>query len=232
MRDRILFAAALVVIAGVVLSGPAAVALLAFAAPQPPWSDVETFAAHYRPLQGLPYLFGFVLLGGFVAFMARAASAIRARHEMRAATATVATAVFATLVFVNYTLQLAWVPAAARARSPFLELFTMANPTSICWSFEMFGYAALGIAMWLVVPAFAGRWIHGLIATNAVASIASAGAAAADPSWLMTPLGLFGYAVWNALVVAIMVLVAIEARRGTRVRHRALEPRSALPSAG
>jgi hypothetical protein len=216
MRDRFLFRASLAVMAGILLSGPLGVVIVEWLAPQPLWTDVETFALHYRTLQGLPYLFGFLLLGALVAFVARSAVLLRRRggdrDEMRASLATITVAIFGTLVFVNYTLQLAWLPAAARARSPFVELVAMANPLAICWSFEMFAYAALALALWLVAPVLERRLTRVLFGLNVFASVGAAAIAAADPTWLLRPVGLVLYSVWNALLLAMMALAAAEHR--------------------
>lgn len=217
MRDRFLFRASLAVVAGLLLSGPLGVVIVEWLSPQPLWTDVETFALHYRSLQGLPYLFGFVLLGSLLAFVARASIILRGRpgEATRATLANLAAAIFGSLVFVNYTLQLAWLPHAAMARSPFVELIAMTNPRSICWSFEMFAYTALAFALWAVAPVFERPLTRVLIVVNVAASVGAASIAAADPGWLMTTLGLVLYSLWNALVLAIMTLVAVEKREGS-----------------
>ena len=61
---------AALVLAGAVLSGPAAMAIVQLVAPQPSWDGVDTFIDHYHPVQALPYVLGYLLLGGFVLFSA------------------------------------------------------------------------------------------------------------------------------------------------------------------
>lgn len=63
-------ASALLVLAGAVLSGPVAMVVVTRLAPQPAWRDAAQFGAYYSSVQALPYLLGFVLLGGFVLFAA------------------------------------------------------------------------------------------------------------------------------------------------------------------
>jgi len=57
------------VLCGIILSGPVAVGIVEIWAPQPAWRDAATFVHYYSWFQTLPYLYGFVLVGGFVAFM-------------------------------------------------------------------------------------------------------------------------------------------------------------------
>jgi len=57
-----------------------------------------------------------------------------------------------------------------------LDLFSMVNPASICWSIEMVGYAILGISYWLAANAFSGeerifKTIKYLMILNGVTSI-------------------------------------------------------------
>ena len=63
---RALRTSAALVLAGAVLSGPVAMFVVAQVAPQPAWAGAGVFADHYHPVQGLPYLLGFLLISGFV----------------------------------------------------------------------------------------------------------------------------------------------------------------------
>jgi hypothetical protein len=212
-QPRSLYVAALLVIPALLLSGPAGALVAWWLHPQPEWRDVATFAAHYHPIQLLPYACGFVLVGACAWFVT---SAIGLGGRPRPA-ALVATSVFAALITFNYSMQLGFVPAAARADSELAGALAMANPHSIAWVLEMTGYAAFGVATWIVAPVFAGggraRWIRGLLVANGAVSVASALATYVSTAWIMTPVGVASYALWNALVIAAMVLVALEARR-------------------
>ncbi len=57
---------------GALLSGPIGLWLVSQTHPQPPWHDAETFASAFHPVQNVPYFAGFLLVGGFVAFIASA----------------------------------------------------------------------------------------------------------------------------------------------------------------
>jgi hypothetical protein len=62
-------AGAAVVLSGIILSGPVAVGLVELLARQPGWQDATTFIEHYSWIQTLPYVFGFLIAGGFVVLM-------------------------------------------------------------------------------------------------------------------------------------------------------------------
>lgn len=210
--------AAWLVAAGAFLSGPVAMLVVLKVAPQPRWSGVGSFVEHYHPIQGLPYLLGFLLLTGFVLFTAAChATAAGGRHAVRSAAALVFTSIYAALVFTNYTLQVGLVPRLLPHPADGIALLTMANPDSLAWFLEMFGYAALGVGLWLLAPLFPGpgrgRAIRWLLALNAVASIGGAAAIAAVEGWVFSPSGMVSFLGWNVLVVTCFLLVA---RSGSR----------------
>jgi hypothetical protein len=70
------------------------------------------------------------------------------------------TAVFATLIFLNYVIQTTFIPVMARAYTPgdgaLLTALSMANPRALAWALEMWGWAFLGLATWLIGPVFRG----------------------------------------------------------------------------
>jgi hypothetical protein len=217
-RARFLSASAAVVLAGILLSGPVAVGLVEAFTPQPPWMDAATFARHYSWLQLLPYVFGFLILGGFVAFMAGLNGIGREEQRPLEHAALAFTAVAAALVFFNYVLQTAVVPQSLSGDGAILSLLTMANPRSLGWSLEMYGYGVFGVATALAAPLFErgggqGR-IRALLNANCVVSVVSAALVPVFPGWLLTPAGWIAGGVWNILVAALMVIVIREFRAG------------------
>ncbi len=207
--------ASALVVAGALLSGPAAVLLVSRLAPQPDWVAVPTMAAHYHPLQLMPYLFGFALLFGFVRFVGACHALAEPEQRARSTAALIFTGVYAAFVFLNYTLQVGYVPRLLAGGSPLLATLTMNNPMSLAWFLEMFGYAALGVATWLVAPLFHGngraavtRW---LLVANGVCSIAGAALTALVDRFVFTPAGLVAFGVWNVLVIACFGLIALGA---------------------
>jgi hypothetical protein len=209
---RALRLASWMVVAGAVLSGPVAMVVVLRVAPQPAWSGVDPFVQHYHSIQGLPYLLGFLLLGGFVLFTAACHAAARGRHAVRTTAALVFLSIYGALVFTNYTLQVGLVPRLVPGAPDELSLLTMANPDSLAWFLEMFGYAALGVGLWLLAPLFTGpgrgRAIRWLLAVNAVASIAGAAAIATAEGWVFSRSGMASFLGWNVLVVACFLLLA------------------------
>jgi hypothetical protein len=67
--ERSVTAAAYLVLGGTIASGPVGIGIVEVTHPQPAWLDAGTFVEAYHGIQALPYLFGFVLVGGFVALV-------------------------------------------------------------------------------------------------------------------------------------------------------------------
>lgn len=89
----------------------------------------------------------------------------------------------------------------------------MANPSSFAWFLEMFGYAAMGIATWLVAPAFGGsgraNLIRRLLAANGLLSIMGAACTAVLDRWVFSTAGLISFAAWNLLIAVCYGLIAV-----------------------
>jgi hypothetical protein len=209
---RALRTSAVLVLTGAVLSGPVAMFVVALVSAQPAWTSVSVFADHYHPVQGLPYLLGYLLLSGFVFFSASCHALAPAPLRPRTAAALVFTAIYASLVFTNYTIQLGFVPRVLDGRPAYVAELTMANPASFAWFLEMFGYAAMGAATWLVAPAFGGNRradaIRYLLVANGVLSIVGAACTAIFDRWVFSTAGMVSFAPWNALIPACYLLIA------------------------
>ncbi|GJQ21506.1 MAG: hypothetical protein HBSIN02_18610 [Bacteroidia bacterium] len=218
------FWAAGIALLGAVTSGPLSLWLVSVTHPQPAWTDVTSYATAYHWIQTVPFFFGFLLVGGFVALIAAlyAQAPVRGPRET---TAVVLSAVFGAMIVLNYAIQTTFVPALMRqAGATELQLaaaFTMANPSSLGWAFEMWGYAVLGVATWLIAPALNGpsrllQTARVLFVINAPVSVLPALATALWTGWVTSPIGLAAFAAWNVLVVAMLILVmgAMRAPRG------------------
>ncbi len=234
MRDpevatlRVAVRGALAALVGVVVSGPLGMLVVTAFHPQPPWEGAEAFALSFHPLQLLPFVAGFFLVGGYAVLIASLHVLARAEHRARTASAVVFVAAFTGLVFFNYVVQTILVPELARHytpdKGPIIATFAMANPTSLAWGIEMTAYGLLGVATWLVAPVFcetrverATAWLY---VANGVGSVAAATWTIAEPGWVLTAPGLPAYVVWNALVpvMAIFTLVALRRRARAAVR--------------
>ena len=215
---RFLSASALVILAGIVLSGPVTVVLVELLVPQPPWLDAATFIQHYSWLQTLTYVFGFLILGGCVAFMAGLISTAHENQRPLAFTAFGFTCVAAAMVFTNYVLQTGYIPQALDGDPGILAMVTMANPRSFAWALEMYGYGIFGVASLFAAPIFDNqgrqRVIRILFIVNGVASIVAAFLVPLIPGWLLTVPGLTAGAAWNILLITLMAIVIREFRFG------------------
>ena len=200
-RAGFAWAAAGIALLGTVVSGPLALVVSASA-----------------PL--LPFFAGFLLVGGFVGLLAalveRAADETRARVRAGAAFG----AVFGAMIVANYALQLTLVPTLGQSGDPFDQAMaarlSMTNPQSLGWGIEMWGYAVLGVATWLAAPAFGAgrveRVAAALFVANGPVSILGAVLAVVSPGWVLTGSGLAAYALWNALVVAMLAATLLALR--------------------
>lgn len=210
-----------VALVGALASGPFALWLVAATHPQPAWRDAATFAAAYHPIQAAPFYLGFLLVAGFTCLVASLHALAPARLAGRTVNALPFAGAFGAMIFTNYAIQTTFVPALlvdAPRNAALVAGFTMANPTSLAWALEMWGYAVLGVATWLVAPVFdrgpLERITAWLFVLNGPVSIAGGLATAVQPGWVMTPAGLLAFGAWNVLVVAMagLALVAMRAR--------------------
>jgi len=153
---------------GTIISGPLDLWLVAATHLQPPWRDAETFVRAYHVVQIVPYLAGLLLVGGFV--MLLTSLHLLAAEELRVRTvwALGFVSAFAAMIFTNYTVQTTVVPGLVEQWSPgdgpLLSALTMANPRSLGWALEMWGYGVLGVATWLCAPVFARGTLERVIA--------------------------------------------------------------------
>jgi hypothetical protein len=209
---------------GILLSGPPAILLLAKLHPQPPWQDAELFARSFHESQTFPYFAGFFLVGGYVMLMASLHALATDAQKPRTVAALSFTAVFASLIFLNYIVQTTIIPALARHYTPdnaaIIALLSMSNPTSLAWAIEMWAWGFLGVATWLVSPVLSTsrveRLASAMFVANGVSSVLGALCTAARPAWVMTPPGLAGFVLWNALVLAMSILVVLALKQRLR----------------
>lgn len=193
------------------LSGPVALWAVGATHPQPPWQDTATFTSAYHRVQAMPYAMGLMLVAGFIGLVATLTAQLPARLQARKYVAIALSAAFAAMIFTNYAIQTAVIPAIVHSRSasdaPILAALTMANPHSIGWALEMWGYGLLGAATWLCAPAFSGggvnRLARALYRSNGALSLAGVVATVVAPGWVASTAGMVGYGAWNALVVVL-----------------------------
>ena len=209
---------------GIVLSGPLALAVLATTHPQPPWRNAESFVRAFHVSQTLPYFAGFFLVGGYALLMASLHAGASEERKPRTAAVLVLTSAFVSLVFLNYIVQTTFIPALVAhydsENAPIVAALSMTNPASLAWAIEMWAWALLGAATWIVAPVFSGSRLERItgwvFVANGVVSVLSALITSVRPAWVMTSLGLAGYSLWNVLVFAMSILALLVFRRRIR----------------
>ncbi len=206
---RIGIYAALLLITGTLLSGPIGLLVVGAVHPQPAWKDAQTLAANYHPIQAFPFFAGFLLVIGSGLLVAVLYQLAEEKDKAPALLAVICTAAFTSLIFFNYICQTTFLPALLVDYRPEYEAvvtaLAFANPQSLCWAIEMWGYALLGLATWLLAPVFYRNRVEQTTATlqvlNGILSIAGGFITAASLGWVLTMSGIVNYLVWNALVV-------------------------------
>jgi hypothetical protein len=223
--ERAVARSAMAVFAGILVSGPIALIIVDAIHPQPDWQGAERFAAELHWIQVLPYLGGFLLVGGSVALVAslHALAPRTARSNLALALA----AAFAAMIFVNYVLQTTFVPSLARPyraeHDALIAALAMANPRSLAWALEMWGYAVYGVATWAIASAFGitrlERAVAAMFVANGVISVAGGFATMASMTWLRSPPGLAAFALWNALMLVMAASTVVAMRRRATARR-------------
>jgi hypothetical protein len=219
--NKLISLGALVALIGFIMSGPVAFVIVNLLKPQPTWVSPAIFAENYSTIQDLPFYFGFLLIGGMLMliaghFLNYKSDDVNKFHLLVALGWTI---VFCTLISFNYICQTTFVHnLALHYKSEYdfaISTFSMSNPMSFCWANEMWGYAFLGIATWLMAGYYRDKnnFIRGLLITNGIVSLSSALWTIIDVSWVMTTAGLICYFAWNVLMIVMMIMIYRGSRR-------------------
>jgi hypothetical protein len=215
-KQELISLGAWIALIGFVFSGPMGFLLAQFIQPQPTWTTAGNFVTHYNAWQNVPYYFGFVLVGGMLILAAAHYRNIGGESEldkMHIFLSVVWTTIFATLIFFNYICQTAFIHhLATHYQSSYktaIEMLSMANPNSLTWAIEMWSYAILGVATWLLSAYYRkkNKLIYSLLIANGVISVSSAVLFIINGSWLLTTIGLVGYIFWNLLMIVLLFLI-------------------------
>lgn len=214
--NRLISLGALTGLAGFLLSGPIGLFIVQMTHPQPKWVSPAVFAENYRVVQDMPYYFGLLLIGGMLMLAAGhylISDGETALTRFHLLLAVMWTTFFAALIFFNYICQTTFVRHLALhyrpANDPLIATFSMANPTSLAWSIEMWGYGVLGVANWLMSGYYLkrNRAIYWLLILNGLVSVLTVVFTVMDMNWLMSTPGLAGFIAWNVLMISLMVLI-------------------------
>lgn len=214
-RNGLISFGSVVALVGFILSGPIGFLAVQILKPQPAWVSAEVFISNYSPLQNIPYYFGFILVGGMLIFTA--AHYINADNEkdidkLYTLLSLICTTIFSAFIFFNYICQTTFIHHLANNYKPeydtLIATLSMANPKSLSWSMEMWGYAILGVATWLLSAFYRAKnkVIYALLIINGIVSILSAVLFIINTEWLLTITGLISYFFWNLLMIVLLFL--------------------------
>jgi hypothetical protein len=212
--------ASIAAIIGILLSGPVGLLVVNAVQPNVAWVSGKVFAEHYHPIQTFPFFCGFIMIGGFIVMIAAIYQVAGPQEKLLALVAVMLTAAFSTLIFFNYINQTTFIPALARnykpEYEPVMSAFSFVNFNSLCWAIEMWGYALLGVATWLVAPVFNRNRIEkitaGLMIANGIISLLGGFITAIDLGWVGTMPGFILYLTWNLVVLLMAIFVILSFR--------------------
>lgn len=228
--NKIISLGAVVSLIGYVTSGPLGFIVVRLIKPQPAWASSAVFTENYHIIQDVPFYFGFMLIGGMLMLVSGHYLNYKediANNRFLLLVALGCAITFFTLICFNYICQTTFVRHLAlnydERYDAAISMFSMANPLSLCWAIEIWGYGFLGVATWLMAGYYLNRdkLIRSLLVANGVVSIATVIFTVGDTEWLLKPVGLFGYFIWNILMIVLMVLI---------YRHSKKTGDSGLPS--
>lgn len=203
---------AILVIIGVLTSGPLAMLAVVLVQAQPPWVSPAVFVENFHRIQTLPFYFGLVLIGGSILMLV----SVSLLSERRAPT--VAGLVFATvgavLASFNYLTQTTFIPAVVASYTPdlapIISALSMSNPISLTWAVEMWAYGFIGLGTWCAAGFFDKGGLESagkiLFVMNGIVSVLGALAVSVNLSGVFSNAGLVGYVSWNLLYLALAVV--------------------------
>jgi hypothetical protein len=172
---------------------------------QPVWESVEVFVEHYHIIQGLPFYFGFFLIGGSI--MLLTSIYLLSNNQLYPLSGLIFGIIGAAIISLNYIIQTTLIPALVEdyssANNAIIASLTMGNPTSFAWAAEMWGYGFIGLATWFAASFFRNkgteRVVKILFILNGILSIAGALYTALDLGWVLTTPGYISFGLWNVL---------------------------------
>jgi hypothetical protein len=209
---RIGMLGAVLCVLGIVTSGPLAVLVVVLVHPQPAWNGAALFVENFHRIQTLPFYFGFLLLTGSILMLA--SIYLLSKQRATALAALIFMSIGAAFAYLNYVAQTTFIPAVVNAYSaqldPIVTVFSMANPSSLPWALEMWGYGFMGLGTWLAAGFFdtsrLERVAKSLFILNGIVSVLGALLVSIDLSSVFSTVGLVGYGAWNILYFALAVV--------------------------
>jgi hypothetical protein len=214
--NKLISYGSVVALIGFITSGPLGFMMVKLTKPQPVWDSASVFAANYHFVQDIPYYMGLLLIGGML--MVAVGHYLNYTEENRKVKfhlllSLLWTTAFATLIFFNYICQTTFIRHLAlnytAQNDSIIATFSMANPMSLSWAVEMWGYGILGVATWLMAGYYKeeNKLISWLLILNGIVSIATVFFTIADINWVLTTTGLIAYMFWNVLMIVLMSMM-------------------------
>lgn len=214
--NKLISYGSLVALIGFITSGPLGFLMVKLTKPQPVWSSTSLFVANYHFVQDIPYYLGVLLIGGML--MIAVGHYLNYTEEDKQVKfhlllSLLWTTAFAALIFFNYICQTTFIRHLVLNYTPqndsIIATFSMANPRSLSWAVEMWGYGILGVATWLMAGYYKEKnnLIRWLLILNGIVSIATIVFTIADINWVLTTTGLIAYMFWNVLMIVLMIMI-------------------------
>jgi hypothetical protein len=196
---------------GILFSGLIFPVLSSRLCPQPEWQGTDLFIKSYHPIQTATFFFGFFLVIGSLLTFAALYLISSKERKIWAFSAVAINIVFTAIVFLNYVIQTTYVPYLATNNpsetSYILAVFTMSNPGSLAWAFEMYGWGGIGLSYILMSFIFENKKVEKvlkiLFITNGIYSVGSALITSLNMKWIFSPAGFASLIIWNILVLII-----------------------------
>ena len=196
---------------GIFFSGLIFPVLTAVFYPQPVWHDAETFIRSFHWIQTATFFCGYFLITGSLLTFVALYFWVGNDKKTVAFSALVINLIFSGIVFLNYIIQTTYVPYLARNNPPetatVLAVFSMANPGSLAWAFEMYGWGGIGLSFIFMAFVFQNtkteRTLKMLFLINGISSLVSAVMTSIDMNWIFSSAGFAALIIWNVLVLVI-----------------------------
>ncbi len=203
------------------LAFAATLAATPFLAPLPTeWRGIQDYATSFNQLQMVSFLPCLLLAPTVVVLMAAIHYHTPPGRQVLSLAGVALAVAYATIVSVNYYLQLTVVRAnLLQGSTEGLTLLAMTNPTSIFGSLEAIGYFFLGLATFFVAPIFSGgrleKWVRIFFILNGLLGLLGVVAYALGRLEIV----LIGLGVWCVVFVLAAILLSVLFRRVGRQTH-------------
>lgn len=196
---------------GIISSGLVFPVVTAIFHPQPVWQNSALFTESFHPLQTATFFCGyFLVIGSLLTFLALYLTSKKSK-KIWALSGLAIHLIFTAIVFLNYIFQTTYVPYLATHKPPetdfVLAVFSMANPGSLAWALEMYGWGGIGLSFIFMAFIFGqDKWertLRILFIINGTCSGTSALITSLNMKWIFSPAGFTALIVWNLLVLVI-----------------------------